>query len=134
MYIKNVKWIMGFKNICLGLLLCGVFLGIGVKTVEGALLEGFLDGFEETLGENAAAKGERLTIGNFYQAERPDSHAPIGVMQDHTHNKGEFMFTYRFMYMYHGPDAEWDRQLVHQGRVKGFCRHSQEHDDADAYV
>jgi hypothetical protein len=96
----NVKWITGIQNICLALLLCGVFLGIGAKTVEGALLEGLLDGFEETLGESAQEKGERLIIGNFYQAERPDSHAPIGVMQDHTHNKGEFMFTYRFMHMF----------------------------------
>jgi hypothetical protein len=96
----NVKWITGIRNICLGILLCGVFLGVGAKTVEAALLEGLLDGFEETLGESAAAKGERLIIGNFYQAERPDSHAPIGVMQDHTHNKGEFMFSYRYMYMY----------------------------------
>ncbi len=96
----NVKWINGIRNICLGLLLCGVFLGVGAKTVEAALLEGLLDGFEETLGESAEEKGERLIIGNFYQAERPDSHAPIGVMQDHTHNKGEFMFTYRFMHMF----------------------------------
>ncbi|MEM6539399.1 MAG: transporter [Pseudomonadota bacterium] len=26
-------------------------------------------------------------------------HAPIGVMADHRHNKGELMFSYRFMYM-----------------------------------
>ena len=30
---------------------------------------------------------------------RPDSHAPIGVMGDHTHKKGEFMISYRFMSM-----------------------------------
>ena len=30
---------------------------------------------------------------------RPDSHAPIGVMGDHFHHKGEFMFSYRFMHM-----------------------------------
>ena len=30
---------------------------------------------------------------------RPDSHAPIGVMGDHLHKKGEFMFSYRFMTM-----------------------------------
>ncbi|MBE9114972.1 transporter [Lusitaniella coriacea LEGE 07157] len=30
---------------------------------------------------------------------RPDGHAPIGVMGDHTHSAGEFMFSYRFMYM-----------------------------------
>ena len=29
----------------------------------------------------------------------PNGHAPIGVMSDHMHKKGEFMFSYRFMYM-----------------------------------
>ena len=30
---------------------------------------------------------------------RPDSHAPIGVMGDHTHEAGEYMLSYRFMTM-----------------------------------
>ena len=30
---------------------------------------------------------------------RPDGHAPIGVMGDHTHNAGEFMFSYRYKFM-----------------------------------
>jgi hypothetical protein len=30
---------------------------------------------------------------------RADSHAPIGVMADHTHEKGEWMVSYRFMRM-----------------------------------
>ncbi len=30
---------------------------------------------------------------------RPDSHAPLGVMGDHTHHKGEVMFSYRYMHM-----------------------------------
>ena len=30
---------------------------------------------------------------------RPDSHAPIGVMSDHTHEAGEMMFSYRYMFM-----------------------------------
>ena len=30
---------------------------------------------------------------------RPDSHAPIGVMGDHMHMSGEWMFSYRFMTM-----------------------------------
>ncbi|MDF3127790.1 transporter [Kiritimatiellaeota bacterium B1221] len=30
---------------------------------------------------------------------RPDSHAPVGVTGDHLHQKGEWMFDYRFMYM-----------------------------------
>ena len=31
---------------------------------------------------------------------RPDSHAPIGVMGDHLHKKGEWMLSYRFMRMH----------------------------------
>ena len=30
---------------------------------------------------------------------RADSHAPIGVMGDHTHNKGDIMLSYRYMMM-----------------------------------
>tara|TARA_B100000029_G_scaffold132543_1_gene126452 strand:+ start:8857 stop:9897 length:1041 start_codon:yes stop_codon:yes gene_type:complete len=30
---------------------------------------------------------------------RPDSHAPIGIMGDHAHKKGELMFSYRYMHM-----------------------------------
>ena len=30
---------------------------------------------------------------------RPDSHAPISIMGDHTHKEGEWMASYRYMYM-----------------------------------
>ncbi|MEL7024120.1 MAG: transporter [Pseudomonadota bacterium] len=33
------------------------------------------------------------------QTTRADTHAPIGVMADHTHQQGEWMFSYRFMSM-----------------------------------
>ncbi|WP_154222499.1 transporter [Marinicella rhabdoformis] len=33
------------------------------------------------------------------QQNNANTHAPIGVMGDHTHNKGEFMMSYRFMNM-----------------------------------
>lgn len=43
------------------------------------------------------------TLSNGLQADtgsmRADSHAPIGVMGDHMHKKGEWMFSYRFMTM-----------------------------------
>jgi len=32
--------------------------------------------------------------------DRPDGHAPIGVMGDHTHNEAEVMVGYRYMYMH----------------------------------
>lgn len=34
-----------------------------------------------------------------WTSHRPDGHAPIMVMGDHTHNKGEFMLSYRYMNM-----------------------------------
>ncbi|NEP59687.1 MAG: transporter, partial [Symploca sp. SIO2G7] len=34
-----------------------------------------------------------------WTSARPDGHAPISVMGDHTHQAGEFMFSYRYMFM-----------------------------------
>ena len=39
-----------------------------------------------------------LADANHYSST-PDSHAPIAVMGDHTHKKGEWMLSYRFMTM-----------------------------------
>ncbi|CAA0116753.1 Uncharacterised protein [BD1-7 clade bacterium] len=38
-------------------------------------------------------------VAHEWDTSRPDSHAPIDVMGDHTHNEGEWMFSYRAMYM-----------------------------------
>lgn len=37
---------------------------------------------------------------NQWSSARPDGHAPIGVMGDHYHKKGEVMFSYRYMPMW----------------------------------
>ncbi len=71
----------------------------GWDNAQAALLDGLMGWAENPLSERLAKKGERLTVGNFYTPERPDSHGPIGVMGDHTHNEGEFMMSFRFMYM-----------------------------------
>ncbi len=34
-----------------------------------------------------------------WTSSRADGHAPMGVMADHVHHKGEFMFSYRMMHM-----------------------------------
>ncbi|NER94795.1 MAG: transporter [Symploca sp. SIO1B1] len=34
-----------------------------------------------------------------WTSARPDGHAPISVMGEHTHQAGEFMFSYRYMFM-----------------------------------
>ena len=46
--------------------------------------------------------GKSGSNGDFshnWSTSRPDSHAPIGVMGDHTHGAGEFMLSYRYMFM-----------------------------------
>ncbi len=40
-----------------------------------------------------------LTSSPALAQSRPDDHAPIGVLGDHTHAKGEWMVSYRYMYM-----------------------------------
>lgn len=40
-----------------------------------------------------------LLADDNHKVHRADGHAPIGVMGDHLHKKGEFMFSYRFMSM-----------------------------------
>lgn len=39
------------------------------------------------------------TAKSQWSSHRPDGHAPISVMGDHTHSKGEWMLSYRYMYM-----------------------------------
>lgn len=46
-----------------------------------------------------------------YSGARPDGHAPIGVMGDHVHKKGEWMFSYRFMTMDMGTNYIGDNEV-----------------------
>ncbi len=41
----------------------------------------------------------QTTLADHEDRSRADSHAPIGVMGDHRHDKGEIMLSYRFMRM-----------------------------------
>lgn len=52
-----------------------------------------------------------------WDGARPDGHAPIGVMGEHTHAKGEWMFSYRYMRMhmeqnYDGNNTVGTQQLL----------------------
>lgn len=51
------------------------------------------------LGASAAALLSASAFAHDPEATRADAHAPIGVMGDHTHAAGEWMFSYRFMHM-----------------------------------
>lgn len=60
-----------------------------------------------------------------WTSSRPDGHAPMGVMGDHTHGSGEFMLSYRFMTMgmkgsRDGTDAIDDADIVAAGGPYGY--------------
>lgn len=95
---KNVR--TTGKNLGIELFLCGLILVCGAVSSHAALLDGQLTGVEEFLGNYVSKKGERLKTGNFYTAEKPNAHGPIGAMGEHTHEKGEFMWSYRYMQMF----------------------------------
>ena len=73
--------------ICLLFLWCTAWAG--TQGVHAALLDGLLDDVEESLAEGLSKKGENLTTGNFYTDDKPNAHAPIGMMGDHTHEAGK---------------------------------------------
>lgn len=49
-----------------------------------------------------------------WSASRPDGHAPISIMGDHTHSQGEIMFSYRFMFMNMDGNGDGTEQLTNQ--------------------
>jgi len=53
---------------------------------------------------------------NVWSSSRPDGHAPISIMGDHTHSKGELMFSYRYMYM-NMEDLKKDNDDINFGDV-----------------
>jgi len=55
--------------------------------------------FTSIIFAQSQEKVEEIKKEETHYHTRPDSHAPIGVMGDHTHKKGEFMFSYRYMLM-----------------------------------
>ena len=106
--------------ICLLFLFCITWAG--TQGVHAALLDGLLDGVEESLAEGLAKKGEKLTTGNFYTNDKPNAHAPIGMMGDHTHEAGEVMFSYRLMHMFmegnrYGTDRITNEEVMTPGAV-----------------
>jgi len=115
-----LKLFVGVRNIGFGLLLSVVTVGGSGPVVEAALLDGVMGGFEESMGKRAQAKGEQLIIGDFYPAESPDSHGPIGMMGDHTHNQGEFMFTYRYMRMFMEGNRDGTNNLSKSDVLRDF--------------
>ncbi|MCB1230115.1 MAG: transporter [Verrucomicrobiae bacterium] len=64
-----------------------------------------------------------------WDASRVDSHAPIGVMADHTHEAGEIMLSYRYMYMHmDGHQAGTDSLSTHQVFQRGYAVAAEEMD------
>ncbi|MGJ8632912.1 MAG: transporter [Luteolibacter sp.] len=52
--------------------------------------------------------------------DRPDAHAPIGVMGGHTHEKGELMFSYRYMNMRMEENYDGDSEVSDAAVLNDF--------------
>jgi hypothetical protein len=68
-----------------------------------------------------AQDDEGYHTGTQWTGSRPDGHAPIGVMGDHTHHAGRWMVTYRYMFMDMNGNRDGTRRLSEQEVfVEGF--------------
>ncbi|MGB2129324.1 MAG: transporter [Flavicella sp.] len=56
----------------------------------------FLIGQQILIAQNSTDSSDKNTK---WTSSRADGHAPMGVMADHVHHKGEFMVSYRLMHM-----------------------------------
>lgn len=56
-------------------------------------------GLRTILGVTLILIASLLNISHADNTKRPDGHAPISIMGDHTHNAGEWMLSYRLMTM-----------------------------------
>lgn len=61
-----------------------------------------------------------LAQENEWTSARPDGHAPISVMGDHYHKKGEFMFSYRFMPMWMNGSIQSTDDISNQAIYQNF--------------
>lgn len=99
-----------------------IILWAGAQSGQAALLDGWLDGVEESIAEGLMDNGETLTTGNFYTDAKPNAHGPAGMMGDHTHEAGEVMFSYRLMHMWmhgnrYGTDGLSNDRVLARGPV-----------------
>lgn len=89
------------KNVSCACVMASLVIFIGMMgNAQAALLDEVMSEWEELLAGHVSAKGEKLLSGNFYTAEKPNAHGPIGMMGEHTHEKGEIMWSYRYMHMF----------------------------------
>jgi len=78
------------------------------------------------LGLMAAMAGTAATnvqAHDQWQGSRADSHAPIGVMGDHTHKAGEVMLSYRYMKMDMGGLRDGTSRLDNSGTMVSPASH-----------
>lgn len=97
-FFKSYRFV---SKVNLGLVIVSIFFFSGIiGNAQAALLDDVMTEWEELLAGHVSKKGDKLLTGNFYTAEKPNAHGPIGMMGDHTHEEGEFMWSYRYMHMF----------------------------------
>ncbi len=67
----------------------------------------------------ATLSASPITYAHDWDLSVPDSHAPIGVMGDHTHNTGELMLSYRYMNMNMSGNRDGNNRLSAEEVLNG---------------
>lgn len=94
----------------LSLVVLALIAGAGAEAYDQEIRTG-IDGLRRENALSHDAKNESSATELRWRGARPGGHAPIGVMGDHQHGKGELMFSYRYMTMsMHGNRKGTDRQ------------------------
>ncbi len=57
---------------------------------------------------------------SLWTSARPDGHAPISVMSDHYHHKGEFMISYRYMPMFMNGNLSGSDAINNEAILQNF--------------
>ncbi|MGB0199172.1 MAG: transporter [Flavobacteriaceae bacterium] len=64
--------------------------------------------------------GSAIAQENLWSSARPDGHAPIRVMGDHYHQKGEVMFSYRFMPMWMDGNLQGSKYIDNENIYQNY--------------
>ena len=83
--------------------------------------------------DQPVVEGKNPCHDSKWDCHRPDSHAPIGVMGDHTHKQGEFMMSYRYMFMEMRPNYIGTDQ-VGLAQIQGPPQRTHLPDHSDRYA
>lgn len=91
----------------------------GIAVFYAAVTAVFLMSFASMTNAQTWSESNQ-TFSQRWSGARPDGHAPIGVMGEHTHNAGGIMFSYRYMLMDMDGNRDGTKKVSNQKVLEDF--------------